>query len=116
MASQKLLSLLLIGIFCLALVNKSNAECCTSKEEVIYRTSNGNCEDVGGIDVGSNICQVYICPDGFPLVGTYCGKGSCNIFGCNCDGGCLIGDWSRSFVQNYQEYGISVLRATRTPL
>lgn len=21
--------------------------------------------------------------------GTYCGKGICNMFGCNCDGGCI---------------------------
>lgn len=29
------------------------------------------------------------CIDGVPLYkGYYCGNGPCNVFGCNCDGGC----------------------------
>lgn len=34
------------------------------------------------------ICLSKICPDGTPRTGLYCGKGQCNVFGCNCDGGC----------------------------
>ncbi|KAE8336849.1 hypothetical protein BDV24DRAFT_107204 [Aspergillus arachidicola] len=26
------------------------------------------------------------------VTGAWCGKGPCNIFGCNCDGGCLGDD------------------------
>lgn len=29
-----------------------------------------------------------ICPDGNVVESFYCGKGSCNFFGCDCDGGC----------------------------
>lgn len=31
----------------------------------------------------------YICRDGTPtMLFGFCGYGSCNMFGCNCDGGC----------------------------
>ncbi|XP_017038937.1 protein Diedel-like [Drosophila ficusphila] len=116
MASQKLHSLLLIGICCLALVNKSNAECCTSKEEVIFKMDRGDCEDVGGHGDDPHRCRILICADGVGLHGAYCGRGPCNVFGCNCDGGCLTGDWSRSFVQNNRYNGIEILEVTRIPL
>ncbi|EDW25428.1 GL26589 [Drosophila persimilis] len=29
-----------------------------------------------------------ICGDGQMVVGAYCGVGGCNVFGCNCSGGC----------------------------
>ncbi|XP_027837512.2 uncharacterized protein LOC114119961 [Aphis gossypii] len=34
------------------------------------------------------------CADGKYLIGTYCSNGPCNIFGCNCDGGCITRDTS----------------------
>jgi hypothetical protein len=33
----------------------------------------------------------YYCRDLNPRVGSYCGKGSCNPFGCSCKGGCIQG-------------------------
>lgn len=40
-------------------------------------------------------CEPTVCSD--CTAGTpYCGYGSCNIFGCNCDGGCRTGDCSGS--------------------
>ncbi|XP_017038935.1 protein Diedel-like [Drosophila ficusphila] len=107
---------LLIGICCLALVNKSNAECCAAKEEVLYKMDKGECRDVGGIGYDPQHCQTYICADGVALVGTYCGKGPCNVFGCNCDGGCLTGDWSKSFVEKNRFYGIETIQVNRLPL
>lgn len=35
-----------------------------------------------------NHYQKRICEDGTIRDGSYCGVGKCNIFGCNCDGGC----------------------------
>lgn len=35
--------------------------------------------------------QEYFCNNGQARVGSYCGVGSCNAFGCNCDGGCIEG-------------------------
>nr|WDQ26739.1 venom peptide [Acharia stimulea] len=46
-------------------------------------------------------CGLEVCGDGRRLVGTYCGAGSCNIFGCNCDGGCLSGDPVKEFHSMY---------------
>lgn len=46
-------------------------------------------------------CEAEICGDGEVVSGTYCGVGGCNIFGCNCDGGCKRGNPGRNFVQKY---------------
>ncbi|XP_017038936.1 protein Diedel-like [Drosophila ficusphila] len=110
-----IVALLLIGICCLALVNNSNAECCTAKAEVIYKMDKGGCSDVGGTGEDPHNCQIYICADGVALHGAYCGRGPCNVFGCNCDGGCLTGDWSRSFVENNRFYGVETIRVTMFP-
>jgi hypothetical protein len=37
--------------------------------------------------------DIPYCKDGWPRVGSYCGKGSCNVFGCRCDGGCITGHY-----------------------
>ncbi|XP_043476358.1 protein Diedel-like isoform X3 [Leptopilina heterotoma] len=44
-------------------------------------------------------CLTFACGDGKSLKGkdSYCGIGSCNIFGCNCDGGCIPGNATESF-------------------
>lgn len=42
-------------------------------------------------------CKLTDCNDGKSHSGLYCGKGSCNIFGCNCDGGCIEGDIIQKF-------------------
>jgi len=102
-----LVSLLLLGIS--ALVNKSGAECCTPRAEIIYKMDTGNCKDVGGYGLNRTRCEITICADGMKRVGTYCGQGSCNIFGCNCDGGCLRGEWTQSFLRRNLGYGIETL-------
>lgn len=43
------------------------------------------------------LCKVKVCNDGLPNRGFYCGKGDCNIFGCNCDGGCIEGNAAYNF-------------------
>uniref|UniRef100_T1GZE7 Protein Diedel-like n=1 Tax=Megaselia scalaris TaxID=36166 RepID=T1GZE7_MEGSC len=38
-------------------------------------------------------CEIQVCGDGEkPGEGIYCGIGACNLFGCNCDDGCIPGD------------------------
>ncbi|XP_044251652.1 LOW QUALITY PROTEIN: protein Diedel-like [Drosophila takahashii] len=113
--ASPVVSFLLIGICCLAFVKESTAECCTSKEEVTFRLDRGDCEDVRGSETIPSTAKITICADGVAQVGTYCGRGSCNIFGCNCDGGCLEGDWTHSFVQRYRDYGIEILEVVRIP-
>lgn len=42
-------------------------------------------------------CIVRVCNDAVDYRGTYCGKGPCNMFGCNCGGGCFSGDAKDAF-------------------
>lgn len=79
------------------------------------------CKDFGGykypIDqsYGRNTYEGYcaksVCGDGKVHDGHYCGKGPCNIFGYNCDGGCIPGDPVESFTRLYegQVFGVRVL-------
>ncbi|KAH8288666.1 hypothetical protein KR054_007490 [Drosophila jambulina] len=105
MESSKLF-LLLIGMCCVTLVRQAHAECCFIFEKVTFGMENGICEMVGGH--GGNICEVNICGDGVARKGAYCGQGPCNIFGCNCDDGCLTGEWSESFKEKNQHHGIKI--------
>ncbi|XP_016952172.1 protein Diedel-like [Drosophila biarmipes] len=111
--ASPLVSLLLIGICCLGLVHQSSAVCCATKEEVTFKIARGTCKDVGGYAIGRDACQLLICADGLAQVGMFCGQGSCNVFGCNCDGGCLEGDWSRTFAERYEIYGVEVINVNR---
>lgn len=70
-----------------------NAECCYSN--TIHFTPNGKtCEQFGASNLAYTYqCEKDICGDGKELrVGYYCGKGPCNIVGCNCEGGCIEGN------------------------
>ncbi|XP_017083029.1 protein Diedel-like [Drosophila eugracilis] len=110
---SRAITILLIGFCFLALVNKSDAVCCRAKEELIFKMNKGGCKDVGGYGENPHRCRIVICADGFAQVGMYCGQSSCNIFGCNCDGGCLEGDWSQSFAYKHSYYGIELINVKR---
>lgn len=71
------------------------------------------CDHIGGhdtVDRSRLQCEMTICNDGRKHDGHYCGKGPCNAFGCNCDGGCWNGDSpypldpQRNFMDNYGEF------------
>lgn len=103
----------------------NNAECC-HKKIVRYQMTDKNkkCSYFGGqtadfdmddisnprSDYCSNkaankrICEISICDDGEPPKNgkTFCGQGSCNIFGCNCDGGCIKGNYYQNFLSKHQ--------------
>ncbi|XP_043476352.1 protein Diedel-like [Leptopilina heterotoma] len=96
-----------------------NAECCGKTELKFERVDTSlTCQHFGGILSSDNVvivhpfyrfpvgpyekagdCIIYACGDGKRPQDkkTYCGKGSCNIFGCNCDGGCIPGNALESF-------------------
>lgn len=61
-----------------AMMSPTNAECCPNAIALIP-----NC-------YSAYECFEYICADGTLLSrdDNYCGFGACNLFGCNCDGGC----------------------------
>lgn len=44
-------------------------------------------------------CMASTCGDGKHHDGVYCGIGGCNIFGCNCDGGCIPGNAKENFLR-----------------
>lgn len=54
--------------------------------------------NVGGAYYQGGVCHIDVCGDGFMVVGKYCGYGSCNLFGCNCDGGCIAGSARDEFL------------------
>ncbi|XP_063361636.1 uncharacterized protein LOC134650633 [Cydia amplana] len=75
-------------------------------------------EFTNGNQVRPGPCKVRVCNDGKPTTGIYCGKGPCNIFGCNCDGGCIEGDpdYPEDPVRNFMDYySVEVDLATEPP-
>ena len=76
---RKMQSLSLFVITILFLCTGTRAECC-------YVDPDASPDFSQPVHLTDEYCY-----DGKRRVGFYCGKGSCNIFGCNCDGGCLGG-------------------------
>ncbi|AJP09058.1 hypothetical protein F8203_gp092 [Heliothis virescens ascovirus 3f] len=52
-----------------------------------------------GRNTYEGMCKIKVCGDGRKHDGYYCGRGPCNMFGHNCDGGCISGDAAASFKQ-----------------
>ncbi|KAH8232569.1 hypothetical protein KR032_009613 [Drosophila birchii] len=102
--------LLLIGIGCMTLVRHADAVCCSTGDSILFTMESGKCEDVGGEALGEfeGYCTARICADGSPLLGRFCGNGNCNMFGCNCAGGCRTGSWGVSFEKINTIYDVSV--------
>lgn len=79
------------------------AKCCPMSTKIWFGTRGKNCIEFGAsntitrgisgrIWIDRKVCRISLCDDGRPLTsGLYCGKGSCNIIGCNCDDGCREG-------------------------
>lgn len=107
--NMKQLSILVALVCVLAHVGSTRAQCCRPTMTVSYTVLSGRCREAGGTNSTISTCSVTICADGRPLVGNYCGRRSCNIFGCNCGGGCLSGNWANSFAYNYRRFKVRVL-------
>ncbi|KAH8315489.1 hypothetical protein KR074_006953 [Drosophila pseudoananassae] len=103
-------SALIVATCFLAWMDSSEAVCCTVKGYLKYRIEGGDCGAVGGRRTKDG-CSITICGNGRALVGTFCGRGSCNIFGCACKGGCLGGDYAIDFIKNNPRYKIHVTSA-----
>lgn len=107
------LCFILFAIFSL-FTHQSNGECCTKNHIRFDVKGPLSCDDFYGasnlwtqkgfaLESNSHGCGIWVCNDGRPLTdGNYCGNGPCNIFGCNCDGGCVTGkSWSPH--ENFKE-------------
>lgn len=58
--------------------------------------------------VDSKLCYIELCGDGVTHRGDgYCGNGACNIFGCNCDDGCIAGNPYKGFERHYNRTAIN---------
>lgn len=74
----------LCGVVLALAVTHSRADCCPGASTYTYDCYRFIFNGIGGIRCST----MSVCPDCTRLTGWYCGRGSCNIFGCNCDGGC----------------------------
>ncbi|XP_017041600.1 protein Diedel [Drosophila ficusphila] len=98
----------IIAVFWLAYIHVASSACCTSLAILNFNIRGGVCGAVGAKSNGSG-CQIKICANGEALVGTYCGKAACDIFGCDCIKGCLQGNFAQDFLKNNFAYGIELL-------
>lgn len=101
--------LAIVGILAL-LCGGTHGDCCTTSLTLTYHVGVGSCGDTGGSHK-KNACRVTICGDGNPRIGTWCGQGSCNIFGCHCPNGCLGGDWQRDFLEKNKDRNITIVNS-----
>ncbi|XP_016989029.2 protein Diedel, partial [Drosophila rhopaloa] len=85
-----------------------SSDCCTSVAILNFKIRGGVCGAVGAKSNGSG-CRITICANGEALVGTYCGKAACDIFGCDCINGCLHGNWAQDFLRKNYLHGIEIL-------
>lgn len=102
------LSILLALACALAYLKVAQAECCRATLTISYFVQGSTCEATGGWN-HEIYCKITICADGKPLVGTYCGRGSCDLFGCACARGCITGKWRQSFLDNHPGHNIVVM-------
>lgn len=104
-------------VFLLSDIQLIMADCCyTSKIHFVNKKPGVTCYfydkaktiriNPGNCKVPKVLCSNSVCKDGGPPgSGWYCGKGSCNMFGCNCDNGCRDGPISHkphvNFINKY---------------
>ncbi|EDW14410.1 protein Diedel [Drosophila mojavensis] len=105
---MKTTTILLALALALAYVGCAQAQCCRRSMVLTYTVGRGRCGDAGGRAGRGGTCSIVICAHGKRKVGTYCGRRSCNIFGCNCGGGCIEGQWQRSFINNNRNQNIRI--------
>lgn len=97
------------GLSILSLASMANSDCCHGTQIWFSIEDDVQCNDVPGgeekmkipidvmgifenLDRRRPACRIEVCDDGKLHDGTYCGKGPCNWWGCNCDGGCIAGE------------------------
>ena len=73
------------------------SECCKKDIYIVYEPKDAyDCSDIEDGSPANTYflpkCIVLVCGDGRNHRGTFCGIGSCNFFGCNCQDGCHRGD------------------------
>ncbi|KAH8356616.1 hypothetical protein KR200_010293, partial [Drosophila serrata] len=100
--------LILAGLYLLTSLGGSEAECCTTMANLEFIINNGNCGLVNAKKIPQG-CSVTVCGDGTAVEGYFCGRGRCNIFGCDCEGGCRHGNYGQTFLARNQGLGICLM-------
>lgn len=103
----KIILFILAGKF---LITSGKSLCCPYIEWILYHPAPGtNCHSISGgfnYDVSKRICAYVTCADLEDHNDRfYCGTGTCDFFGCNCDGGCIqLDEWSKAQVATYENH------------
>lgn len=69
-------------------IERDHAECCHSTKLFFDKPKEHKCKEIYGAQQRNDFCRINVCRDGRAHDGNYCGRGTCNIFGCNCNNGC----------------------------
>uniref|UniRef100_A0A161C724 Protein Diedel-like n=1 Tax=Mocis latipes granulovirus TaxID=2072024 RepID=A0A161C724_9BBAC len=101
----------IVLLVCALIITSGETKCCRKivmvwQATTCYPYTVHNSTSVGG---ENKWCKAKICNNGLTNRGFFCGVGDCNIFGCNCDYGCIEGDPVYNF--RYQT-GITHARPT----
>lgn len=96
-------------------IKYTKAECCYSEARFIHECDE-NVPNQSEKWIGGG-CVSKVCRDGTPT-SFFCGYGSCNAVGCNCDGGCREGttnirDLMEVFSIQYRLQKIKVYRPSK---
>lgn len=90
---HKLHTILILNIVMILIMNRVDAVCCLGEHDIGPFWIEHECISFRSLPkqapIFGNKCKSKICMNGEPLEGIYCAWGKCNIFGCNCDGGCI---------------------------
>lgn len=95
----------LIFFVCL-LIGEVISDCCRYTEKIKFDPAPGaSCHDIPGAYEDGENCVFETCTDLENHSDRwYCGKGECDFFGCNCDGGCSeLDQWSKDQVKLLKE-------------
>lgn len=90
--------LIMIGLIVVVGIHTGNTVKCPVQDDLSVLNADAFCNFY--MYLYSTLVVSKFCLDGSYPSGFYCGVGSCNIFGYNCDGGCKL----PSLVSNYRFY------------
>ncbi|KAH8399122.1 hypothetical protein KR215_002846, partial [Drosophila sulfurigaster] len=108
---------LVIATALCCLITVAESICCQEAMVIKYNVTGNPCEVVGG-ENSRHGCIIRICANGIAMKRTdnYCGKGPCNRNGCDCEGGCHVGEWETTFLKRHEHYNIIIIEMDYQPL
>lgn len=102
MAMNLLKRLIVLMIITTVMILVVNGDCCKKNRVYVAHECGKN---VPNEYTWGKYCRTKVCYDGTTTSSLgFCGFGSCNIIGCNCDGGCR---WNTN---NTQEMAVALFR------